>query len=450
MSRNSPVVWSEGMLLAPQHLQQFDRYVQRLIAERFRAAHGFDTGFTALDLDAKALRNGRLELRAARGVFPDGTPFATPEEDPLPPARSIEGHFDSRLETLPVSLGLPSARPGRPEIGAAAASGSAVPRFSSAEEPILDDTSGTDERVITTARRNLALLLPDDALGEYDTLPLAEITRTPDGGYALREDYIPPLLFIGASERLVRLLSDWYQRLIAKSTALGDMRRQRGSEADFASQDTGNFLKLHAIDTSIPRLAHMVGHRRAHPEDAYLELVTLAGMLCAHSSEVHPKDLPAYDHQGLERTFRELDGILRKLYQEEPAARAVRIDLAKQGALNVARFQDPRLVEPSSRLFLGVRADMEKQALVGDVPGKLKIASLDRIDYIIANALRGLPLQFVPVPPGGLPVKTGFCYFELEQRGDVWKAIHDAKDMALFVVPPEYPAMALELWGLRD
>ena len=98
MSRNSPVVWSEGMLLAPQHLQQFDRYVQRLIAERFRAAHGFDTGFTALDLDAQALRNGRLELRAARGVFPDGTPFATPEEDPLPPARSIEGHF--KIKTI--------------------------------------------------------------------------------------------------------------------------------------------------------------------------------------------------------------------------------------------------------------------------------------------------------------------------------------------------------------
>jgi type VI secretion system protein ImpJ len=438
------------MLLAPQHLQQFDRYLQHLIAQRFRVAHGFDWGFASLDLDPLAIRNGRLELRAATGVFPDGTPFSMPDDDALPAARAIEGHLDSRQEALVAYLGIPSARPGRPEVGAAGPAGSAIPRFSPTDEPIPDSTNGLEERVITTARRNLAFVFPDDALGEYDILPLAQITRTPDGGYALREEFIPPLLFVGASERLVRLLSDWYQRLVAKSTALGDMRRQRGSEADFATQDTGNFLKLHAIDTSIPRLAHMVGHRRAHPEEAYLELVTLAGMLCAHSSEVHPKDLPAYDHGGLERTFQELDATLRKLYQDEPAARAVRIDLTRQGALHVAHFQDPRLVESASRLFLGVRADVEKQVLVGELPAKLKIASHDRIDYIIANALRGLPLQFVPVPPGGLPVKTGFCYFELEQRGDLWKAIHDAKDLALFVVPPEYPAMALELWGLRD
>ncbi|MFT5591305.1 MAG: type VI secretion system protein ImpJ, partial [Bradyrhizobium sp.] len=36
MSWNSKVVWSEGMLLQPQHLQQHDRYLQAQLEARVR------------------------------------------------------------------------------------------------------------------------------------------------------------------------------------------------------------------------------------------------------------------------------------------------------------------------------------------------------------------------------------------------------------------------------
>ena len=34
MSWNRKVIWSEGMFLQPQHLQQHDRYIERLIEGR--------------------------------------------------------------------------------------------------------------------------------------------------------------------------------------------------------------------------------------------------------------------------------------------------------------------------------------------------------------------------------------------------------------------------------
>src|SRR6266536_896032 len=100
------------MLLSPQHLQQWDRYVHHLVRERFRAAHGFDWGFTRLELDRDALPNGRVAVNEARGVLPDGTPFAIPEDDPAPAARLIEGHFGAKQESVVVHLGLPAARAG--------------------------------------------------------------------------------------------------------------------------------------------------------------------------------------------------------------------------------------------------------------------------------------------------------------------------------------------------
>ena len=46
MSERRPVVWSEGLLLTPQHFQQNDRAIRHLVTQRFRMARGFDWSFT--------------------------------------------------------------------------------------------------------------------------------------------------------------------------------------------------------------------------------------------------------------------------------------------------------------------------------------------------------------------------------------------------------------------
>lgn len=45
MSRNNKVIWSEGMLLQPQHLQQHDRYLHALIDTRCAALRPYAFGF---------------------------------------------------------------------------------------------------------------------------------------------------------------------------------------------------------------------------------------------------------------------------------------------------------------------------------------------------------------------------------------------------------------------
>jgi len=449
MSKHHGVVWSEGMLLAPQHLQQWERSVHHLVAARFHAAHGFDWGLTQLELDADALRNGRVALLGARGVLPDGTPFAAPDEDALPAPRGIEGNFETRREVLPVHLGLPAAIPGRPLLGDGRAPGKALPRYSAASIELADANTGEDERAVLTARRNLVLLFPGDPLGDYDALPVAEVVRTSDGGYAPREGFVPPCLTIGASDFLVRKLRMLLEALITKSTSMADGRRQRGSIAEFGGADPTGLWMLSAVNAAIPPLSHALAHRTLHPEQVYLSLSALAGALDTISVTRHPKDVPPYRHDALGITFRDLIGGIEELIQWRPDDKAVRIDLErKDGGLYVGRIQDPRLLETSSSIFLGVRAEVEEQHLLSDLPAKMKIASLDRIDHLIAFGLRGVPLQFTRVPPAGLPVNSNFLYFQLDSGSELWEGVKGARNLAIFA-PPDYPGMSLELLGLR-
>ena len=89
MSWNDRVVWSEGMFLQPQHFQQHDRYLERLVEGRTAPLQGYGWGFIRIELDLPALAIGKIQLSLAQGIFPDGTPFSFPDYDALPPALEI-------------------------------------------------------------------------------------------------------------------------------------------------------------------------------------------------------------------------------------------------------------------------------------------------------------------------------------------------------------------------
>ena len=86
MSANNKVVWSEGLFLQPQHFQQHDRYLETLVASRAGFLRPYPWGLSQIGFDTDLLSLGKLALRECRGVLPDGTPFALPDEadPPLP------------------------------------------------------------------------------------------------------------------------------------------------------------------------------------------------------------------------------------------------------------------------------------------------------------------------------------------------------------------------------
>ena len=113
MSKRARVVWSEGLLLTPQHFQQQDRYHEEQSADLLRASGAFFYGFNTLSLQAEAIHNGLVLIEQASGVLPKGTPFSIPERDTPPIGRSIDAAFPLRETVLPVYLGLRLHRSGQ-------------------------------------------------------------------------------------------------------------------------------------------------------------------------------------------------------------------------------------------------------------------------------------------------------------------------------------------------
>src|ERR1700761_6482753 len=99
MSALERVVWSEGMLMAPQHLQQQDAYHEALLDARVAALTPYAWGVCELSIDLSALEAGQLIVRSFLGVFPSG---ATLQLRDAGPARPLAGLLAAPCERLDV------------------------------------------------------------------------------------------------------------------------------------------------------------------------------------------------------------------------------------------------------------------------------------------------------------------------------------------------------------
>src|SRR4029453_12382253 len=113
MSAHNRVIWSEGLFLQPQHFQQQDRYFERYVEGRCQALIANSWGFTEIELERDLMSIGKAALRRAAGVFPDGTPFRMPDDDPLPPPIDIGADVRDQI----LHLAIPLRRAGEQEAG---------------------------------------------------------------------------------------------------------------------------------------------------------------------------------------------------------------------------------------------------------------------------------------------------------------------------------------------
>src|SRR6187401_2059470 len=104
MSGHNRVIWSEGLFLQPQHFQQQERYFERYVETRCRPLDPHGWGFTEIEFERDFLSIGKAGLRRVAGVFPDGTPFRMPDDDPLPKASDIGPDVRDQVLYLAVPL----------------------------------------------------------------------------------------------------------------------------------------------------------------------------------------------------------------------------------------------------------------------------------------------------------------------------------------------------------
>ncbi|HWF60155.1 MAG TPA: type VI secretion system baseplate subunit TssK [Nitrospira sp.] len=446
MAMNRKVVWSEGMLLTPQHFQQWDRHLEGLIADRFRMHDPFAWGITRLDINHDGLANGRFALLKCAVVMPDGLIIDIPDEDAAPQTRVFAELFHPTMENLSVYLGLPIDRPDGMTCQLGKESGARPPRFLVEHIEAVDTTTGDNPREVLVTKKNLRIFFGGEETADTVSIKIAELVRMPTGAVGLKETYIPACLWMSASPYLLRLLRGLIELLVAKRATFSDAQR---GVMELIGADLGKFALVAAISTHLPMLQHLSRIEHVHPESLYSALVRLAGQLLMLVPPGESPDLPPYQHENLSATFEALDKRIRSIIEGVTPTRYVTIPLDASGDnVWVGRVPESRLFA-SAQFFVMASGDLPEDQVRNLVPHQVKIGSPSKLKEIVAAAMPGVKLYHTPRPPTSLPMKIGTQYFRLDDRGVFWEDIKKSQVVAMHV-PESLQGVKIQLVAAKE
>ena len=400
-------------------------------------------GFQEIQIDSKALSEGRLAITRASGIFPDALPLDIPASEFPPPARVLEECFPEGRQSCTFYLAVPEYLQGGMNVSVER--GRVSTRFLSQLLMVRDENTGSGEKPVQVARKNLQILAEGESREGSVLLGFTRILRSETGMYQVDPAYIPPLIDIHAHPTLKRILSNLVESLVARSSQLSGARRQKNqSLADFSASDVANFWLLYTINSHLPVLRHYLESSNIQPELLFNEFSDLAGALTSFSSKIAPRDLPAYHHEQLGACFGDLDRMIRAMLETVVPSNFVALPLKQVRDTIYATPIDKDSYFEGSRFYLAISADIRDADLIDRTQKLVKACSATQLETLIRNALPGLPLQHVPTPPRAIPVKLRQQYFAIEQGGPVWESVLRARNFAVYA-PAELLNPQMEL-----
>ncbi|MEN1678595.1 MAG: type VI secretion system baseplate subunit TssK [Planctomycetota bacterium] len=439
------VHWYEGLFLRPHHLQANDRYWTEHHSTSGRWNNAYDYGVYAFEYSKEALANNYLDVRVLKARMRDGSlidlefgrqPDRVDIRGPMKLDAKLDGAFGEQ-SSIQVYLGVPKLKLGRENC--ATAGERRDTRYVESRLQTADESRGGHEQEIEYREFNAKLLLSTDDLSGYELLPLAQIKKTADGQASPEIDpaYIPPLLATNAwpelGENIVRSL---YDQIGQKIDFLSKQVVNRGLGRD--SQDPGDLDRvsmLEMLNEAYATLSILGFAQTIHPFVVYTELVRVLGKLSIFTPERRVTDIPAYDHDDLERIFREVKRRIEQImlgvrdYEFEQRY-FLGVGLGMQVSL------ESRWFHANWEWCIGVRkgdlsAQECRQVLSAGVLD-MKLGSSPQVENIFLRRAQGVELRPVDRPMSALPTSQEWIYFEVVQNDSAaWKDVVKTETLAM-------------------
>src|SRR5215472_8289310 len=445
----SRVVWAEGMYLAPHHFQAQNRYFEEAVHFATSSLWKDAYGLAACQLDADALRNGTVSLLHARGMFQDGLPFDIPECDPRTDPRNIVEQFLPATDSLTVALAIPRWREGQQNCDLDSFTAENA-RYLSTTEMVHDENTGLEPKPVQIGRKNIRLVVQPFKDQNLLTLPLARVMRDQSGHFVYDRTFVPACLRISASERLASMLQKLVEILEEKSAVVTqEQRTGEKFQTGMSARQVAQFWFLHAINSSLTPLRHILMAKHRHPEELFREMSRLAGALCTFSLDSNPRTLPAYDHYDPGPVFATLEEhILRHLEIIVPSQAIVIPLKATARYFYEGEVRDQRCLGPA-RWMLGIRSPVGEADLIAKTLQLVKVCSSQFVPELVKRALPGLALSHRQVPPAAIAAKVDSQYFVVNRSGPCWEHIMKTRSVGVYV-PGELPSPEIELIVLLE
>lgn len=295
------IEWHEGMLLSPQHFQQFAARNELLSHFLFTQATPFAWGISRLQIDGTALGSGLLSILNLEAIMPDGLLVLAGSE------RGTKLEFDllkAKEDVVRVHLQVP------PDPAIYARSESSRYRGASSNgHAYSDNISGSEPIPIPHVRPKTQLVSEDVDIRGMTTLPLIEFSKK--GTICQQTGFIAPTLRVEPAAALANLCAPVIRLVRDKATSLASKLSPSGK-----SSDSSGIYQLQSLICCLPTVEALLGSDQAHPFTLYLALCSMAGSVAVLSNARVPHPFRPYDHDNLLNSFEEVLGFIQQAIGE--------------------------------------------------------------------------------------------------------------------------------------
>ncbi len=304
-SRQIPeaIQWHEGMLLAPQHLQQLSQRSESLVHYHLHSVTPFFWGIRHLEIDQKLLTTGDFRVVKLEAVMPDGLVVSHQAGQGLDLKLALQN-----VNNQPITVHL--AVPARSLM----ATKGDLPRYYSVEgEPVVDESTGDGEIAIPRLKPQVRLVSGDVPPAKLVSFPLAKVQYRNEA-FGLT-DFIPPTTVVPVSSAIWKMCSLTAAKIRERALFLSEQVRSPASASRIPLMlETKN--RIQSLVCGLPEFEAVMNTGVVHPFDLYKAFCALAGHLAGLGYSMVPPVFTTYKHNDLYASFNQLQDFAFTMMEE--------------------------------------------------------------------------------------------------------------------------------------
>ena len=427
------VVWQEGMFLSPQHFQQQERYVERYSRQLFTALHPGHAGFTSLSIDPAQLKAGKLFLREASGLFPDGTPFQLTDNLIL--------DIESANAGATVYLALPLLRSARIDIATEENLSRSI-RYKSFARQVRDITNHDNDAVeLELCVLNPCLLLDSEPMDDYTTLAIARIEEFNSAGdLVLDSTFIPRCIDYRVSKYLHEQVQNLQALIQQHATLIAAQIGVEEEQKSFQAMQIA-YMWLQALNRYGVWLKQVEYQVDISAATLYRYLAIMAADLSTFTTTLAP-DFPVFDESAIYASFAPVISCLLLNLRQASKEKVLMVcwDKSLYEHRRLLRCQiDDRTLFNDGRFILAVASSLGSSGTRTTFIAAAKLCGHNRIAERVRNALSGVPLNILATAPIELRIKPNTVYFEIDTNDVLWQEMVKTCDRLALHVDEQMP-----------
>ena len=438
---NSKVVWSEGMLLTPQHMQRSEIYLENFTKElQSEYFHDGIFGLSELEIDDSLLSLGKFGIKKAKGVFKDGTPFMLEHElvIDIPEGSSRDVIY----------LALPVYKDGT----LAVQFGEHVnTRYKSYDADIYDNTEMNSEPVkMQMANLNISLKLGSKIPENYLVIPVAEVSEYVSGAsVVLNKAFVPQCLDVKISGYMQDNINLIYDKLQGRIYQISSRMNNSNNNKSYQSM-IRDYMWMSALGEWVPvwREYSQNEYLKISPKDFYFRCISMLGSMYGLEGKIMP-EMQMWNFNELYGMFSKLFSLIHECLREVQSDNVTYLpwdtSLYASRHLLRAMVMDRSLYRDSSFVLVVSSPTFSAASLVSDFPKSCKLAGNSEIANIVINALSGVPMRNLSVAPSELKSKNNAAYFEIDTRSELWQNIVNNDEPIALHIDDRFSDLTVEL-----